>query len=234
MIPKAVRLKNGELPDVPGVYLMKGTNGRLLYVGKATSLLRRVSSYFQRPQNDRISEMVSKIQSIDYIEQSSALEALILEANLIKEKQPPYNVLGKDQKSFLYVVLTKDEYPRVEFIRGSDFKDESHREYKAVFGPYTSGRSLRAAMDVIRRAIPWSTCKPDQKRPCFDAHVGRCPGVCIRKISPKTYGIIIRDLIRFLSGKKADILKSMTREMKASAKAKEFERAGELRNKIFF
>ncbi len=229
-----VRIKNGTLPDLPGVYLFMDEQGSLLYVGKATSLLRRVSSYFQRPQNDRLTEMVSKIRRIDYIEQSSALEALILEANLIQAKQPPYNVLGKDRKSFLYVVITKDEYPRVEFIRGLDFNDTSHQQYKAVYGPYTSGRSLKAAMDIIRRAIPWSTCRPDQKRQCFDAHMRRCPGVCVRRISPAAYGKMIRDLRRFLEGKKGIIVKSMQRAMKSAAHAKEFERAGELRNKIFF
>jgi excinuclease ABC subunit C len=234
MFPKHVKIKNGELPDTPGVYLMKDTDGNIIYVGKATSLKRRVSSYFQRPHEARIQEMVSKIASIDYIQKPTAIEALILEANLIKYYFPPYNVKDKDNRSFLYLVITKEEFSRPLFVRGSDLGDDASKKYKAVFGPYTSPRSLRAALDLIRRAIPWSTCTPGQKRPCFYVHLKQCPGVCIGEVSKEDYAKIIRDLIKFFDGKKDDLLKQYTKEMKVAAKEKRFEDAAELRNKIFF
>ncbi|MBP9869299.1 excinuclease ABC subunit UvrC [Patescibacteria group bacterium] len=234
MIPSSVKIKKGELPDVPGVYLMKNDKGKVIYVGKATSLKRRVSSYFQRPHDARIQKMVSEIHSIDYLEKPTVIEALILEANLIKYYFPPYNIREKDNKSFLYLVITKDPYPKPILVRGKDLTENSSVEYKAIFGPYTSARSLRAALDLIRKAFPWSICEPGQKRACFYHHLKLCPGVCIGAISQKDYAKIIRDLIKFFEGKKDAILKQYRKEMQSAAKAKEFELAAEIRNKIFF
>lgn len=234
MIPEYVKIKKNELPDSPGVYLMKNAKGNIIYVGKATSLKRRVSSYFQRPHDARISQMVSEIRAIDYIQKPTAIEALILEANLIKYYFPPYNVKDKDNKSFLYLVITKEDFPRPLLIRGTELGDDSAKRYKAVFGPYTSPRSLRAALDYIRKAIPWSTCEPGQKRPCFYVHLKQCPGVCIGEISKKDYAKIIRDLIKFFEGKKDALLKQYAKEMKLAAKEKRFEEAADLRNRIHF
>lgn len=234
MIPSSVRVKNNELPDVPGVYLMKDAGGNVIYVGKATSLKRRVSSYFQRPHEARIQEMVSKIRTIDYITKPTAIEALILEANLIKYYFPPYNVKDKDNKSFLYLAITDEDFPRPLLVRGKDLGDDASKRYKAVFGPYTSPRSLRAALDLVRKAFPWSVCEPGQKRACFYHHLKLCPGVCVGAISGREYAKIIRDLIKFFEGKKDDLLRRYKREMKTAAKEKRYEDAAELRNRIFF
>lgn len=234
MIPSSVRVKNNELPDVPGVYLMKDAGGNVIYVGKATSLKRRVSSYFQRPHEARIQEMVSKIRAIDYITKPTAIEALILEANLIKYYFPPYNVKDKDNKSFLYLAITDEDFPRPLLVRGKDLGDDASKRYKAVFGPYTSPRSLRAALDLVRKAFPWSVCEPGQKRACFYHHLKLCPGVCVGAISRREYAKIIRDLIKFFEGKKDDLLRQYKREMKTAAKEKRYEDAAELRNRIFF
>ncbi len=234
MIPVKIQVKNGELPDTPGVYLMKNAEGEVMYVGKATSLKRRVSSYFQKAHDDRIAQMVRQIRSIDYIQKPTVIEALILEANLIKYYFPPYNVKDKDNKSFLYLVITKEAFPKPLLVRGAELGVDASKKYTAVFGPYTSPRSLRAALDLIRKAIPWSTCEPNQKRPCFYVHLKQCPGVCIGNISEKAYANIIRNLIRFFEGKKDMILKDYRRQMKIEAKADRFERAAELRNKIYF
>lgn len=234
MIPSDVKVKNSELPDTPGVYLMKDEKGKVIYVGKATSLKRRVSSYFQHPHDSRIQEMVSFIRRIDYIQKATAVEALILEANLIKYYWPKYNVMQKDNKSFLYLVITKEDFPKPLLIRGTQLDEESPKKYKAVFGPYTSPRSLRAALDLLRKVFPWSTCETGQKRACFYVHLGQCPGVCINGIDKKLYGKIIRDLIKFFEGKKDVLIKQYRREMKTASASKEFERAGELRDKIAF
>lgn len=234
MIPAIVKVKNNDLPDTPGVYLMKDAGGKVIYVGKATSLKRRVSSYFQRPHDARIDEMVHLIRRIDYIQKPTAIEALILEANLIKYYWPKYNVMQKDNKSFLYLVITKEDFPRPLLIRGTQLDEESAKKYKAVFGPYTSPKSLRAALDLLRKVFPWSTCEPGRKRPCFYVHLKQCPGVCVNLADKKTYNKTIRDLIKFFEGKKDDLLKQYRREMKAAAKEKRFEDAAELRNKISF
>jgi excinuclease ABC subunit C len=233
MIPTNIKIKNNELPDSPGVYLMKDGRGEVIYVGKAVSLKRRVSSYFTRPHDARIQDMVSRIRQIDYLERPTAIEALILEANLIKHLLPKYNILQKDQKSFLYLAITKDEYPKPILVRGKDLDETGRTIYKALFGPYTSGRSLRAALDLLRRIFPWSTCEPGQARPCFNVHLGLCPGVCVGLIDKKTYGKIIRDLMSFFEGKKEQITKRYRKEMQQAAKKKDFERAADLRNKVF-
>jgi excinuclease ABC subunit C len=234
MIPPKVKIKHHKLPDVPGVYLMKDRAGRVIYVGKATSLLRRVSSYFQKAHDARIQEMVSKIRRIDYIEKSTVIEALILEANLIKYHWPPYNIREKDNKSFLYLVFTKEDFPRPLLIRGHDINERTSKMYKAVFGPYTSPRSLRAALDLLRKVFAWTSCTPGMKRPCFYYHLKQCPGVCIGVADKKSYQKTIRDLIRFFEGKKEGILKDYKRRMKQASKERHFEEAAAFRNKIYF
>jgi len=234
MIPQGINIKNGSLPDVPGVYLMKDAKGTIIYVGKATSLLRRVSSYFQKAHDARLEEMVGKIRSIDYIERPTAIEALILEANLIKHYWPKYNIKDKDNKSFLYLVITKEEFPRPLLIRGTELADDASKAYLAVFGPYTSPRSLRAALDLIRRVFPWTVCTPGQKRPCFYYHLGQCPGVCIGVADKRAYRKTIRDLIRFFDGKKEGIIRTYRKEMEKAAKARRYEEAASYRNKIRF
>ena len=238
MIPSSIKIKNNELPDAPGVYLMKDLAGNVIYVGKATSLKRRVASYFllSRRGDGRahIEEMMPHVRSIDYIQKPTAIEALILEANLIKYYWPKYNVMQKDNKSFLYLVITKEDFPKPLLIRGTQLDEESPKKYKAVFGPFTSPRTLRAALDLLRKVFPWSTCETGQKRACFYVHLKQCPGVCINAVDKKTYGKTIRDLIKFFEGKKDDLLKQYVREMKLASKERRFEEAAELRNKVSF
>ncbi len=233
MIPKNVKIQNGELPDTPGVYLMKNEKGKVIYVGKATSLVRRVSSYFQRPHDARIEKMVREICSIEYIQKPTAIEALILEANLIKFYFPPYNILAKDNKSFLYLVITNEDFPKPVLVRATELEEGNTKKYKAVFGPYTSGPSLRSALEIIRKIIPWSICKPGSTRACFYFHLKQCPGVCIGAITKKEYAKVIRDLIKFFEGKKDFLLKQYTRDMKKASKEKRFEDAAGFRNRIF-
>jgi excinuclease ABC subunit C len=233
MLPSSIMIQNGELPDAPGVYLMKDAKGAVLYVGKATSLARRVRQHFERPHNRLIEEMTAQVRAIDYIQKPTALEALVLEANLIKQYWPKYNTDQKDDKSFLYLGITREAFPRPVLVRGHELTDASRKQFKAVYGPYTSGRSLRAALDVMRKAIPWSTCAPGQARPCFYVHLGQCPGVCTGAITRIAYGKIIKNLMDFFAGKKSIIVKRYRQEMEAAAKAKKFEEAAILRNRLF-
>ena len=244
MIPSTIHILHNELPDAPGVYLYYDENDRLLYIGKATSLKRRVGSYFTKAHNSRIADLVTNIARIDYVQTPTVIEALVLESNHIRKNQPPYNILSKDDKTFLYLCLTNEDFPKPIFLRGLDLErmgiqpftktlsPTAKKKFLAVFGPYISGRSLRTALDLIRRSIPWSACGEMLPRACFDSQIGRCPGVCTGSITKKEYRKIIRQLIQFFEGKKMSIVKLMTKEMRRAARVKDFELAAGLRNKI--
>ncbi len=244
MIPSSIKILHNELPDASGVYFYYDVNGRLLYIGKATSLKRRVGSYFTKAHNSRIADLVANIARIDYVQTPTVIEALVLESNQIRTNQPPYNILSRDDKSFLYLCITNEDFPKPVLLRGLDLErigiqpfsktlsPTAKKKFLAVFGPYISGRSLRAALELIRKSIPWSVCGELLPRACFDSQIGRCPGVCTGSISKTEYRKIIRQLIQFFEGKKMIIVKQMAREMKRAALAKDFEHAADLRNKI--
>ncbi len=229
-IPVSVKIKDGKLPEEPGVYYMKDAEGVLLYVGKAVNLARRVAQYWQRPHGEHIEKMVPFILAVDYQVVPTAIEALILEANEIRKLKPPYNVIGKDDSSFLHLAITNDPYPRPILIRGAELEVTPKKRFKHVFGPYTSAASLRAAVELTRKMFHWSDCLPGQKRPCFYYHIKLCPGVCVGKISRRDYAKNIRRLVLFFEGKKAQILRETEREMKRAAKTENFEEAARLRN----
>ena len=247
-ISSDIKIKHNELPDCPGVYFYYDKNNKLLYVGKATSLKRRVGSYFTKAHDNRIAEMVSRIARIDYRETKTVIEALVLEANEVKRLRPYYNILLRDDKSFLYLVITNSVYPRPELMRGHDLSqlgidpfaknlsEEAKKKFLRVFGPYTSSRSLKMALDLIRKAIPWSTCKPPEEtgksRACFYVHLKKCPGVCTGAISKTDYRKIMRQLILFFEGKKHRLTSEFEKDMLRAAKEERFEDAVFLRQKL--
>jgi len=212
---------------------MKDSSGKLLYIGKATSLKSRVTSYFTRPRDARISMMVSKIRRIDYEETPTAIEALMLESRLIKKHQPPYNVDEKDDKSFIHLAFTREPFPKPVLIRGHELARASKKQFLGTFGPFRSSASIRAALDALRRTFPWTTCQPGRKRPCFYRHLGQCPGVCTGEINSPEYKKIIRELMRFFSGDRAGVVRALRAAMKRSAKARNYEEAAEIRDRLF-
>ena len=220
-----------NLPDSPGVYLMKSAVGKLLYVGKAANLKRRVSSYFTRSLDPRIEKLVSEIAKIDFIKTDTAIEALILEADLIKRHKPPFNIKDKDDKSFLFAEITSEKFPRVLLVRGKS------EERGMRFGPFTSPSQARVALRIIRKIFPYSIHPAEKigayKKPCFEAEIGLCPGTCIGAITRKEYLKNIRNIKMFFSGKKEKIISGLEKEMKEAAGKLEFERAAAVKNKIF-
>lgn len=232
-IPKTVTVKNGRLPASPGVYFMKDRRGKILYIGKAVSLRSRVGSYFLRPADERIAMMVTHISSIDYEQTPTAVEALILEAKYIKKFQPPYNVEEKDDKSFIHLAFTREDFPQPVFIRGQELARVPKRQFLKVFGPFQSAAGVKAALDTLRRSFPWTTCKSGRKRPCFYRHLGLCPGVCTGEISSKDYKKIIRELMRFFAGERAAVIRDMKKAMKAAGEAEHFEQAASLRDRLY-
>lgn len=223
-----------NIPEAPGVYLMKGERGRILYIGKAGNLRRRVKSYFTRANEARIETLLKKIKKIDLKKTDSALDALILEAQLIKKHEPPFNIREKDDKSFLWIEITKEDFPRVVLVRE---KNKDARSKNNYFGPFIYGSEAREALRILRRIFPFSVHPPEKagkfKRLCFDAEIGLCPGVCVGAVSRKRYLENIRGLKQVLKGKKNELIKNMEREMKIAAERTEFERAGRLKKRIF-
>lgn len=231
-----------NLPDSSGVYLFKNEKGDILYIGKATSLHDRVRSYFSNDiefvRSPLIAKMITDASKIDIEKTDSVLEALILEAYLIKKHQPPYNTKEKDNKSFNYVVITKENFPQLLIMRGRDLEENlkaKSLQLKASFGPFPYGSELREALKIIRRIFPWrdNKCKPNQGRPCFNAQIGLCPGVCTGSISKQEYAKIIKNIILFFEGNKKKILRNFEKEMKMYAKNQEFEKAEIIKRHIF-
>jgi excinuclease ABC subunit C len=227
-----------KLPDTPGVYLMKNKAGELLYVGKAGNLRRRVSSYFLRPHDARIQKLVSEIAKIDHKKTDTAIEALMLEAELIKKYRPPFNIREKDDKSFLYVEITEEVFPRVLLVRGKNERDGER------YGPFTSASSIRLALKILRRIFPFSAHQWNpvayrdsnarlRAKPCFDYSIGLCPGTCIGAISEEEYAHTLKNLRYFLEGKKKMVIKTLQKDMDRASKALEFERAEMIKRKLF-
>ena len=224
-----------NLPDKPGVYLMKNSLGEVIYVGKAKILKNRVKSYFQKSKNhsEKVRVMVRNIAEFEYIVTDSEMEALILECNLIKKYSPKYNILLKDDKFYPFIkITTKDDFPRV-FVTRNFAKDGSK-----YFGPYTNGAAVYETINLIYKIFPLRTCKLAIKekgepvRPCLNYHIKKCFGPCGGYIGKEEYGKMITDIIDILSGKDTYVTKMLKQEMETAAENLEFEKAASLRDKI--
>lgn len=248
-----MKILNRKLPDATGVYLFK-KGKEILYIGRATSLKDRVRSYFSddliNTRGQFIADMISVANRVDYLETDSVLEAIILEANLIKKNQPKYNTKEKDDKSHNYVVITKEDFPRVLLIRRRelDAQDSNNRDARGLnikykFGPYPNGSAIKEGLKMIRKIFPYrDKCLPYESlpiqkavkaRPCFNRQIGLCPGVCTGEMSKREYGGTIRNVKFFLEGRKKVLIKKLEREMKRYAKNLEFEKADKVKLMLF-
>lgn len=251
---EAFRKKN-KLPETPGVYFFLDVKKKPLYIGKATSLSDRVKSYFSQDialmRGPKIELMLEKVCFVAHRKTDSVLEALILEASLIKTHQPSYNTDAKDDKSYNHVVITKELFPCVLVVRGRDIinsqqlivNSKQKREYKYIFGPFPAGGALREAMKIVRKLFPFrDRCVPfemlsqvqkEKAKPCFSAQIGLCPGVCIGSVSAKEYARTINHIRLFFEGRKGALVKKLEREMRVAVKQLAFERAGEIKKTLF-
>lgn len=213
---------------------MKGGRGKIIYVGKAGSLKKRVSSYFLKAHDGKIEKLISEIKKIDYIETATAIEALILESQLIKKYNPPYNFKSKDDTSFWYVEITKEDFPRVLLVRGKDLAEKKGSE---TFGPFTNASDLRAALRIIRKIFPYSTHDESKigkaRRPCIDAQINLCPGTCVGGIDKKSYEKNIRNIRLLFRGKKEKLIQTLEKDMLKASKALDFEEAEILKRQLF-
>ena len=223
------RLK--ELPDAPGVYFHKDKTGAIIYVGKAAVLKNRVRQYFQtsRSRDPKTEALVSEIVDIDWMVVESEIEALFLEAEMIRRYMPRYNILLRDDKSLSYIRIDYDsDYPTVSTSRRP--LDDGAR----YFGPYLSTLTIRQALKLLRRVFPFATRRiPGQKRATLHYHLGLDPGLEEGKTSLEDYRANLRKLIAYIEGKRVTIVRELESEMKQKAKAKDFEGAAKVRNQLF-
>lgn len=236
---KKLSQKIKEFPRTPGVYKFLDEDGIVLYVGKATSLRDRVRQYFsgQDTRGERIERLVEESFDIEIIETDSVLEALLFEAELIKQYQPKYNIEGRDDKSFSYFVITHEKFPRVLIMHKTDFDKEKFQTsiYKRgkIFGPYTSRDQMQIALKIIRKIFPFHNRSEKSEKGCLSYQIGLCPGPYDGAITPTEYKRNMRNISLFLSGRKKKLLKDLNREMKQYAKEEKFEKAEIVKKQIF-
>ncbi len=230
------RPPTGTIPDAPGSYQFKDAQGRVIYVGKASSLRHRLSNYFQDPHNlpPRTAAMVAAAESVEWTLVRNEVEALMLEYNLIKQHDPRFNVRLRDDKSYPFLAITLDEeWPRAMVVRG--------RKRKGVryFGPYAHAYAIRDTLDLLLRTFPIRTCSPSKYqqhhrlgRPCLLYHIEKCTGPCVGEIDKAEYTRLVDELIAFLDGDTDAIVHRLESEMRAAADEQEYERAARLRDRL--
>jgi len=232
-----LKLKVKKIVDSPGIYLFYNSKKELIYVGKATSLKNRVSSYFRGSSGSRpIEQLIGEVSNIKTISTDSVLEAIILEGQYIKKYRPKYNIDWKDDKSWNYIIITKDDYPKVITLREHEGKETSEtmrkNNYLGWFGPFP-GLKTKETLRLLQKLFFISICSPNQKRPCLYYQMDQCLGVCTGEINSSEYRRkVINPLIKFLSGKKKAVMIDLEKQMKAAARAENFEEAGRVRNQL--
>jgi excinuclease ABC subunit C len=206
----------------------------VLYVGKAKNLKKRIKSYTRYPQlSAKIQQLVKKAKIIRTQVLKSELQALLIEAELIRAHQPFYNSLLKDDKSRLYLFFTKEDYPKLLRLRKTDLKKKQYQKPLAILGPFASAYKVDELLKIVRPIFPWCNKKnKKENKACLYYHLELCPGACCNKIDPQSYQDNIKQLILFLRGQNRDLTKQLTKEMKSLAKAENFEEAQKIKNKI--
>ena len=221
-----------KLPDKPGVYMHKDKLGNIIYVGKAVNLRNRVRQYFQSSRNmaPKVRSMVSQIAEFEYITVGSEMEALILECNLIKKYRPKYNILLRDDKTYPYIKVTNEEYPRVMKTR------QLRKDGSKYFGPYSDAGAVNTIVDFLNASFELKRCSaaafPKGFKPCLNYHIKQCKGVCTGLISKEEYDEAVSGAVEFLNGHNQAVLAKLNEKMKAAAEAMEYEEAAAYRDYI--
>ncbi|MGD6808628.1 MAG: excinuclease ABC subunit UvrC [Candidatus Bathyarchaeia archaeon] len=225
-IADASEFKGNDVPVNPGVYIYKDEKGEILYVGKAKNLRSRVKSYFASiDQPPKTRQLVSKIRNIDFILVNNEVEALLLENKLIKQHTPKYNINLKDAKTYAYIALTREDYPRILTSRKVSPKLES-------FGPYTEGYTRQDLQRLVTKVFKLRTCRNMHKRACLQYHIGNCTAPCVEKVTKEQYAEQVKNARMFLEGKFDRTLQFLDAQMQQASKDQKFERALELRNQM--
>ena len=221
-----IKEKLSLVPNKPGCYLMKNAVGEIIYVGKAKKLKNRLSSYFRGTHTGKTAKLVSEIVDFEYVVVGSETESLILEMNLIKEHDPKYNILLRDDKSYPYIELTKEEVPRLLVVRSLNRKKNHNR----LYGPYPNVFAARNTVNLLNRMYPLRKCKTYNKRPCLYFHIGEWLGYCTHNVDPSKIEQMENDIIRFLKGDDSVITAKIKEEMLKESEQLHFEKAKELKD----
>ncbi len=221
-----IKEKLSLVPNKPGCYLMKNAVGEIIYVGKAKKLKNRLSSYFRGTHTGKTAKLVSEIVDFEYVVVGSETESLILEMNLIKEHDPKYNILLRDDKSYPYIELTKEEVPRLLVVRSLNRKKNHNR----LYGPYPNVFAARNTVNLLNRMYPLRKCKTYNKRPCLYFHIGECLGYCTHNVDSSKIEQMENDIIRFLKGDDSVITAKIKEEMLKESEQLHFEKAKELKD----
>ncbi|MBR1376623.1 MAG: excinuclease ABC subunit UvrC [Bacilli bacterium] len=223
---KNIRDKLTLLPTSPGCYLMKDKTGTIIYVGKAKNLKRRVSSYFNRTHTGKTARLVKDIVDFEYIVVGSNTESLVLEINLIKKYDPKYNILLRDDKSYPYIELTNEKYPRLLVVRNINLKKNNRNR---MYGPYPNVGAARETVNLLNRLYPLRKCNTMPKRPCLYYHIGECLGYCFKDIDNSTIKQMEDEIIKFLKGDASIVIKKLEDEMEKESSLMHYEKAKELK-----
>jgi excinuclease ABC subunit C len=227
------KLKN--LPEKPGIYIMRDEDNEIIYVGKAKNLKNRVKQYFQasKGHSPKVVAMVERIENLEYIITDTELEALILECNLIKKHRPKYNILLKDDKHYPYIKITiKEDYPRIMITR------EIKKDGAKYFGPYTDKMAVNRTIELINKLFPIRSCNKNmartagKERPCLNFHINRCMAPCQGNVDKQEYKEIVKGIIMVLDGKQEEMISELEDKMQQAAENLDFERAAEIRDSI--
>ena len=222
-----IKEKLSLVPNVPGCYLMKNKDGIIIYVGKAKKLKNRLSSYFRGKHTGKTARLVSEIADFEYMVVGSETESLILEINLIKKYDPKYNILLRDDKSYPYIELTKEEVPRLVVVRNINRK---RKNQSRMYGPYPNVSAARETVNLLNRMYPLRKCRTYQKKPCLYYHIGQCLGYCTEDVSKAKIEKMEAEIIRFLKGDHTLITTRIKEEMKRESERLNFEKAKELKD----
>ncbi len=230
-----------SLPKNPGIYKMIDKEGKIIYIGKAKNLSNRVKQYFQKSKNFSVKtqKLIENIADIKFIEVDSDLEAMILETNLIKQFKPKYNILMKDDKNYVYIKITKEDFPRIQIVR------KIEKDNATYIGPKTAAHKVKETFKILKKIFPFRHCSLNIKSlggerveisnktikyPCLDYYIKRCIAPCIGKCTKEKYQEIIKNIENFLKGRADDILHSLNNEMQKYALRREFEKAVKIRS----
>lgn len=222
----SIKNKLALLPDQPGCYLMKDKNGTIIYVGKAKILKNRVRSYFSGSHDRKTERLVSEIADFEYIVTESNIEALLLEINLIQKNNPRYNIMLKDDKSYPFIKITNEKYPRLQIARQVK-KDKAH-----YFGPYPDVKAANETKRLLDRLYPLRKCSLSSKKPCLYYHLGQCLCPSVFEVDPQVYQEMVEEIKQFLNGGYTQIQEDLLVKMNLAAERLEFEKAGEYRDQI--
>jgi excinuclease ABC subunit C len=228
------RPPTSEIPDAPGAYLFRDRHNRVVYVGKAKSLRKRVTSYFTKDLHPRTEQMVDTAETVEWIIAGSEVEALMLEYSLIKQHRPRFNIKLKDDKSYPYLAITRsDEWPRARVVR------EAKKKGTEYFGPYAHTYAIRKTLDLVLRTFPVRTCSDGvfrrqqaQGRPCLLFHIEKCTGPCVGAVDQETYTKVVDGLAGFLRGDTEDVVSLLQSQMWEAAEGQEYELAARYRDRI--